>query len=232
VLPTFLSVVDDPTRDNVANTWLNGHYQFDDEGVPARPAVLVDHGVLKGFLMERSPIHGFSRSNGHGRAQAGLPVVARQGNLIVTSTVRLPFAELRKRLIAEIKRQQKPFGLIFDNISGGFTFTQADMLPQAFKVLPLVVKRVYPDGRPDELVRGVDLIGTPLQSFEKILATGDDPDVFNGYCGAESGFVPVAAVSPSLLVGEMEVDRRTPDHDRLPLLPPPLSAPASSPGVR
>jgi hypothetical protein len=85
-----------------------------------------------------------------------------------------------------------------------------------------VVKRVYADGRPDELVRGVDMVGTPLQSFEKILETGNDFAVFNGFCGAESGFVPVSAVAPSLLVGSIEVERNTKNQDRPPLLPPPL----------
>ena len=172
--------------------------------------------------LSRSPIKGFTRSNGHGRAQAGLAAVARQGNLIVSSTHQVPFVELRKQLIDEVKKQGKPWGLLFEDISGGFTTTRTGTVPQAFKVLPLVVKRVYPDGRPDELVRGVDIVGTPLASFEKILATGDDAAVFNGVCGAESGWVPVSAVSPSLLVGEIEVERREPNHDRTPILPPPL----------
>jgi predicted Zn-dependent protease len=222
VLPAFLSVTDDPTRATFGPTVLNGHYAFDDEGTPAQAVKLVDNGVLKSFLLSRSPIKDFPASNGHGRAQPGLPPVSRQGNLIVSSTQQLPFAQLRQRLVDEVKKQGKPYGLVFEDISGGFTQTEAGMMPQAFKVLPLIVKRVYPDGRPDELVRGVDLIGTPLQSFEKILATGDDDAVFNGYCGAESGWVPVSAVAPSLLVGEIEVERREPSHDRPPLLPPPL----------
>jgi len=90
-----------------------------------------------------------------------------------------------------------------------------------------VVTRVFADGRPDELVRGVDIVGTPLTSFEKILATGDDPAVFNGYCGAESGFVPVSGVAPSLLVADIEVERRAKGHERPPLLPPPLKAPSA-----
>jgi len=227
VLPEFLSVVDDPTRATFGKTYLNGYYQFDDEGVPAQRATLVDRGVLKGFLLGRSPINGFPRSNGHGRAQPGLQPVARQGNLIVESSKAVPFQKLRELLIAEAKRQGKPYGLIFDDIAGGFTFTRAGSLPQAFKVMPLVVTRVFADGRPDELVRGVDIVGTPLTSFEKILATGDDPAVFNGYCGAESGFVPVSGVAPSLLVAEIEVERRAKGHERPPLLPPPLKAPSA-----
>jgi predicted Zn-dependent protease len=222
VVPSFISVKDDPTLEKFGDIELNGHYAFDEEGVAAQPVSLVDGGVLKGFLMGRSPIKGFAKSNGHGRAQSGLPAVARQGNLIVSSTKQMPFAQLREQLIQEAKKRGKPYGLMFEDISGGFTTTRAGSMPQAFKVLPLVVRRVFTDGRPDELVRGVDMIGTPLQSFEKILATGNDPAVFNGYCGAESGWVPVSAVAPSLLVGEVEVERRSPSHDRPPFLPPPL----------
>ncbi len=123
-------------------------------------------------------------------------------------------------LIDEVKRQKKPFGMIFDDISGGFTFTGRSE-PNAFAVQPVVVWRVYADGRPDELVRGVDLIGTPLTTFERIMAAADDVDVFNGVCGAESGWVPVSASSPSLLIGEVEVQRREKANDRPPILPPP-----------
>lgn len=123
-------------------------------------------------------------------------------------------------LIEEIRRQGKPHGLIFDDIAGGFTMTQGFM-PQSFKLLPLRVWRVYPDGRPDEVLRGVDIVGTPLASLEQILCAGDDDDVFNGTCGAESGWVPVSACSPSLLVATIEVERQQKGQDKPPLLPAP-----------
>ena len=226
VVPDFISVVDDPTQRKFRDIVLNGYYRYDEEGQPAQKAVLVENGVLKGFLMCRTPIDDFPHSNGHGRASAGMTPVARQGNLITSSSKTMPFAALRALLIETVKARGKPYGLMFQDIAGGFTITQRGM-PQSFKVLPLVVYRVYPDGRPDELVRGVDLVGTPLASFEKILATGDDYEVFNGYCGAESGWVPVSAVAPSLLVGEMEVEKKEKGSERLPILPPPLH-----PGVR
>jgi TldD protein len=90
-------------------------------------------------------------------------------------------------------------------------------------VTPIMVYRIYADGRPDELVRGVDLIGTPLTSFSKIVAAGDKPEVFNGYCGAESGSVPVAAVSPAILTTQIEVQKKPKSSERLPILPPPPS---------
>lgn len=220
IMPDFISIYDDPTLPRLGATDLLGHYLFDDEGVPAQRVSLVEAGVLKNFLMSRSPLIGFPRSNGHGRRQVGLPPVSRQGNLVVASSRTVKNADLRAALIAELRRQGKPFGLLIDDIQGGFTFTGRGM-PQAFQVIPLVVYRVYADGRPDELVRGVDLVGTPLVSLTKIVATGDTPEVFNGFCGAESGSVPVAAVAPPILIAELEVQKKETSTDKPPILPPP-----------
>ncbi len=94
-------------------------------------------------------------------------------------------------------------------------------MPQAYSVIPIMVYRVFTDGRPDQLVRGVDLIGTPLVSFSKILACGDQVEVFNGTCGAESGGVPVSAASPDILTAEIEIQKKEKSSDRPPLLPVP-----------
>jgi predicted Zn-dependent protease len=220
VLPEFLSVVFDPTARTSGNQHLNGAYLFDDEGVRARPVAVVDKGVLKTFLMSRSPIEGFSQSNGHGRRQPGAEVVSRQSNLIVRSSNQVSEAKLREMLIEEIRRQNKPYGLYFRDVTGGYTLTGRRGL-QAFTVMPVVVFQVFPDGRPDQLVRGVDIVGTPLASFARIMATSDRLEVFNGICGAESGSVPVSAVSPAILVSELEVQRKPRSDERPPLLPRP-----------
>ena len=227
LLPNFISIVDDPTAAKLGSTVLLGNYPFDDEGIAAQRVTLVDHGVLRNFEMSRQPLNGFPLSNGHGRRQVGLPPESRQGNLIVESSNKVTNARLRLMLIDEIKHQNKPYGLFFDDISGGFTFTGRAQ-PQAFHVEPLVVYRVYADGRPDELVRGVSIVGTPLVSLQKIMATGDTTEVFNGYCGAESGSVPVAAAAPPLLVSEMEVEKKQTSTDRPPILPPPAHDPQAS----
>ncbi|HEY9715786.1 MAG TPA: metallopeptidase TldD-related protein, partial [Chroococcales cyanobacterium] len=177
IMPEFISVIDDPTKERLGSKPLNGYYKYDDEGVPAEKVVLVDKGVLKQFLMGRSPVKGFNNSNGHGRSAPGNAPVARQGNLIVESDKRIGYEALRGKLVEEIKRQNKPYGLLFDEIAGGFTMTRSFM-PQVFKLKPLRVWRVFADGKPDELLRGVDLVGTPLTSLEKILTAGDDDDVF------------------------------------------------------
>jgi len=220
VLPDFVSVSFDPTRRTYDGKDLIGSYQYDDEGVKARPVTVVDHGVLKTFLLSRSPVAGFQHSNGHGRRQPGHEVVSRQSNLIVESSKQVSDAELRQELIAEVKRQNKPYGLYFQEVSSGYTTTRRAGL-QAFTVVPLIVYRVYPDGRPDELIRGVDIVGTPLASFQKILATSNRAEVFNGYCGAESGSIPVSAISPAILVSEIEIQKKPNSQQRLPILPRP-----------
>jgi TldD protein len=227
VLPAFLSVTDDPTMKTLNGVQLAGHYDYDDEGVPAVRVDAVENGILKNFLMSRMPIKNFSQSNGHGRRQPGLMPTGRQGNLIVTSTNTVKDTELRQKFIEEIKKQGKPYGLYFDDIQGGFTLTQR-AAPQAFQVIPVMVYRVYADGRPDELVRGVDIVGTPLLSLNNIMLTGDTLQVFNGICGAESGQVPVAAAAPAMLFSEIEVQKRRRGTERPPILPPPGPEPAPS----
>jgi TldD protein len=219
VLPDFLSVYSDPTLKTFAATELVGYYPYDDEGVKAHRVNVVEKGVLKSFLMSRAPIQGFDHSNGHGRRQQGYKVVARQSNLVVESSQHVSRAELKKLLIEQIKAAHKPYGLFFDDIEGGFTFTQR-VLPNAFNVRPTVVYRIYPDGK-EELVRGVDLIGTPLIAFSKIVAADDQIAVFNGICGAESGWVPVSASAPGLLISQIEVQRKEKSQERAPILPPP-----------
>ncbi|MHC4080410.1 MAG: TldD/PmbA family protein [Planctomycetota bacterium] len=227
ILPDFLSVTDDPTRARLGDEDLRGFYRFDDEGMPATRVELVTNGVLQTFLMSRSPVAGFSQSNGHGRRQPGRAAVSRQGNLIISSDRAVSYKRLREMLVEECQAQGKPYGFLFNDITGGFTSTSRGG-PQAFKVLPVVVYRVYADGRPDELVRGVDIVGTPLSCFAQIIHTADDPAVFNGTCGAESGWVPVSAVSPSMLVRQIEIEKRQSSQESLPILAPPIAAPHGS----
>ena len=227
ILPDFLSVADDPTLTTFNGTPLSGHYSFDDEGQPARRVDLIKNGVLETFLMSRQPIASFSTSNGHGRSETGHMPTGRQGNLIVTSSKSVTDAELRAMLIAEAKKQNKPYGLYFEDISSGFAVTTRRS-PQAFQVIPLVVYRVFVDGRPDELVRGVSIVGTPQAALNRIVATNNKQDIFNGICGAESGSIPVSAVAPAMLVSEIETQRQAQGTARPPIIPPP---PASSKGA-
>ena len=220
ILPAGFSVFFDPTRRTLNDIDLVGAYAYDNQGVAAQRVDVVQGGVFKNFLMSRTPIEGFANSNGHGRKQTGYQPVARQSNLIVEVDDPLTRDELKARLMAMLEEQDKPFGLLFEDIQGGVT-TTGRFMPNAFNVQPILVYRIYPDGR-EELVRGVDLIGTPLTTLSRVTAADDQVAVFNGICGAESGGVPVAAASPAVLVSQIEVQKKSKSQERTPILPPPL----------
>jgi TldD protein len=227
VLPTFISIYDDPTRRELAGQQLNGYYRFDDQGVKAQKVTLIESGVLKNYLLSRRPVEGGMRSNGHGRSQGNHKPMARMANLLVESKRQVSDQELKRMLIAEARRQGKPYGLMIRDITGGNTNTSSWGY-QAFKGVPRMVYRVDVRDGKETLVRGVEIVGTPLSSINKILATGKSAGVFNGFCGAESGSVPVSAVAPATLLQEIELQRAVEGKDRPPL----LESPATSIGKR
>lgn len=224
VLFPGLSVVFDPTASELDGVKLFGNYKYDDQGVLGEPVTVVDKGILKNFLMSRTPIEGILQSNGHGRAQMGSAPFSRQSNLFVKFSRGDSDAELRKKLIKECRKQGKAYGYYFKEVFGGFTSTMR-FSPNVFNILPTVVYRIYADGRPDELVRGVTLIGTPLAVFSEIVANGDRSGVFNGFCTAESGSIPVSTISPALVIKKIETQKMPEESTVLPQ----LSAPTAKP---
>ncbi len=221
VIPQFLSIIDDPTLKSFEGTHLMGYYPFDDQGVPGQRVVLVEDGVLRNFLLSRTPVNGFQRSNGHGRASYGRAPIARMSNTIIESKSTHTNEELKELLIKEVKRQQKPFGLLIKKMEGGETNTSSYNF-QAFRATPAVIYKVDPKTGEETPVRDIEMVGTPLVSINKIIATGEDYAVFNGFCGAESGYVPISTIAPSILVSEMEFQRTSSKKEKLPLLPPPF----------
>lgn len=207
ILPEFITVIDDPTQKYEDGKALSGYYEIDDEGVPAQRTVLIENGVLKGFLMSRRPVKGFLHSNGHGRADERSKPMARMGNLIIRSSKTYSMDELERKLLELLKESGKKYGFILQHVKGGETNTSKYGF-QAFKGEPIIVYKVYAEDGRKELVRGVDIVGTPLTILNKIIATGDKYEVFNGVCGAESGYVPVSTVAPALLVEEIELQRK------------------------
>lgn len=226
IIPDFLDVYDDPTQKSAAGTELYGNYEYDDEGVRAQRTPLVEKGVLNGFLMCRTPIKDIKTSNGHGRGDMWNEPVSRMGSLFVTTSTPVSYDALRAQLLEKCKLDGKEYGLVFEDIAAGETNTSSYGV-QTLRVRPRVVKKVYVDDGREELVRGVELIGTPLAVLESIQALGNDPGVFNGVCGAESGWVSVSAIAPSVLVGEIEVQRMDRNLKRGPILPPPLHDPGT-----
>ncbi len=218
VLAPDFQVFDDPTLTSYAGKKLNGYYKFDDQGVRAKRVNVVVDGKLHDFLMTRVPLDGFPASNGHARASDGFDPVSRQSNLLIETKLPKTKEELRTMLVEEVKKQNKEYGYFFKEVTSGLTYTGKDNT-NSFNVTPLVVYRVYVDGRPDELVRGVILIGTPLSMFSNIMCAGDDPEVFVGICGAESGGVQVTAISPTILVSKIETQRAAKSNVLPPVLP-------------
>lgn len=202
--PQF-TLTDNPLRQQINSTTLNGYYTYDDQGTPAKVTTLIDRGVLKGFLESRSTSSQEVHSNGHGRGNLHLPTVSRMGNTILETRKGIPWTQLIKQFKTELQNQDKEFGYLFRNLTGGFTSTSKGS-PQSFKLTPLMAWKVYADNRADELVRGLDLVGTPLVSLKKIIVASDSLAVFNGFCGAESGWVPVSSSAPALLFKELEVE--------------------------
>lgn len=228
IIPEFLTVEDDPTLRLWKGVELNGFYHYDEEGVPAQKAVIADRGILRNYLLSRRPISGFSKSNGHGRAQFGRDPIGRMSNLFVKSSREVSAEDLKKMLIEECKKQNKPYGLLIRRIRSGDTSTGRGRY-QAFRGTPEEVFWVNAETGEETLVRGVELVGTPLITINKIIATGDDAMAVNAFCGAESGTVPVSTIAPSCLVKEVELQRKREDKQRPPILPPPLFDGAQGP---
>lgn len=222
VMPEFLSIYDDPRLEEYDGVQLNGHYRYDDEGVRASRADLVEDGVLKGFLMSRTPIEDFDRSTGHGRAENVQIPKARMANFVVEAdeSARHSDEKLKEMLIDEAREQGKPYGLLIRDVTGGSTHTLGFGY-QAFKGIPRMIYKVDVDTGDKTLVRGVEMVGTPLSAINEVLAAGEQQGVFNGFCGAESGQVPVSTVAPSVLTGEIELQRSRQMRERLPVLPAP-----------
>ena len=213
ILPDRLSVTFDPTISKYQNTVLSGDYKFDNEGIRGQRVEVIKNGILKNFLMSRIPIEGFSKSNGHGRGNLNIGTETRQSNMLIESSKPISNEALNALFVKELKKCGLSFGYRIDKVSGGLTMTGAASA-NAFYLNPLVVYRVYTDGRPDELVRGINIVGTPLAAFSQIIAESDDQKIFNGMCGAMSGSVPVSAIAPSMLVKELEF-QKTGDNQKI-----------------
>jgi TldD protein len=166
--------------------------------------------VLKSFLTSRNGIPGHRGSNGHGRGTVGHETMARMGNLIVSAREPLKPAQLEERWMAEVERQEQPFGLLVTDAESGETSTSSDAYEfQAFQIHPTEVYLVDAASGKRRRVRDVSFVGTPLAAIQGVLALGDDPAVDNSYCSAESGSIPVGTVAPSALLREIEVQRST-----------------------
>jgi predicted Zn-dependent protease len=198
---------DDPRIEKYHGKSCIGSYDYDDEGVPAGKAELLSEGKLKGFLTTRAAISRKNfEPNGHARNKKFQRAISRMAVTVVEGDEPVPMEKLRSMLLAEIRRQRKPFGMIVYETSGGETeTTRYDF--QAFGGEIAYATLVYPNGK-EVCVRGVNFVGTPLQALNNIMAVGDELELDNGYCGAESGFIPVSTITPAVLLSNLELQAK------------------------
>jgi len=204
VLPSFLSLIDDPTLKEFQGHTLVGSYDVDAEGVKAKTVNVIENGMLNNYLVGRQPVRDFPTSNGHGRAAPGSFPAPSLGVLLLKSAEAQPPEELRKKIIGMITDQGKPYAYRVDTLGPGNS--------------PRLLYRVYADGH-EELVRGAVFNELDVRALRSnLIAVGNDPLVSN-----RSGGVPTTIISPSLLFDELEVKRADTSKDKLPDYPaPPL----------
>lgn len=207
VLDLPITIHDNPNLKKFNGKFCIGSYDFDDEGTPAKDAMLIENGILKDFLSTRSA---FKKKdfvpNGHARNKKYQRPISRMAVTIVESKNGVSFDELKKKLVDEIKKQKKKFGMIVYETSGGETDTSSYDF-QAFAGAISYATLIYQDGH-EETVRGVDFVGTPLQALSNIIASGDTLHLDNSYCGAESGYVPITTISPAILLKNLELQTK------------------------
>lgn len=208
ILDARLTLRDNPKMKKFKGKICIGAYDYDDEGTPATDTVLVEDGKLKNFLSTRAAFTKKNfKPNGHARSKKHERPISRMAVMIAESSEPKRMKELKRLLIQEIKNQKKPYGLIIYETSGGETGTTRHEF-QGFQGEISYATVIYPNG--DEYpVSGVDFVGTPLQALNNIIAIGDEQEIFNSYCGAESGFIPISTISPAILLSDLELQARS-----------------------
>ena len=220
ILPAFLTLIDDPAREEHGGRALLGHYRFDAEGVRAQKTVLVREGKLESFLLSRYPLPGLPNSNGHARAASGYLPMGRASNLILTSSRALGREALLARLRELCIRNGKSQGLLIERAQS-WSQQGGTNSRQSLRLVPTRVTLVDAASGARTLVRDLDMVGTPLDLAGKIVATGDDTSVTDNLVEQESGRIPVSVVAPSLLLEEVELQRSRAKPQKAPVLPPP-----------
>jgi hypothetical protein len=214
VLSETLTLTDDPAQTSFRGRPLFGHYDFDDEGVPARRVTLIERGLLKGFLLSRYPVKGFPRSNGHARAAIGVTPSGTPGALFLTSSDPKPVEKLLARLREECRARQKPYGLWIRDLRAAVQ-QQGGGGQGSIRFVARVDLVEAATGKVTR-VRDLDLVGTPLVMAESLVAAGDDADAADVY-----SIAPASVIAPSLLLAEAELQRSETKPEKAPILPPP-----------
>jgi predicted Zn-dependent protease len=223
IIPTFLTVVDDPLMQYWQHTFLSGSYPYDDEWVPARRLVMVKDGVLQNFYFSRKPYKDTNRSNGHGRASFFQSPISRPGITLVHSQRSYDLPKLRDMLNQEIKRQGKRYGYILKEFTG-----TSQVQRSIYSVTPKDIYRLDIKTDRIERVKGLQVRTSASQVLQGIIATGNDYTAFNGSDSEDSGNAQISTVAPSLLINRLVFQRVNIPQKKTFTLPPPFR-PVQSP---
>jgi predicted Zn-dependent protease len=228
ILPTFISVVDDPLTTHFGKTPILSSYKVDDDGVRAQKITLVDKGFLKTFAMSRNPSREIKQSNGHSENGSGVA-----GNIYIQSDNKLSPAKLREKLMAMGKEDGLKEVLVVKRLSN---FAGAALEPKSLvsslmastrsevKLLPPVIiyKISIEDGH-EEPVRSAEFGNMTMRVLRDIEATGDDLSAYPIISMATSlhrggGMELSTIVTPSVLIREIELQKPSKQTELPPIL--------------
>ncbi|HMF75579.1 MAG TPA: metallopeptidase TldD-related protein [Bryobacteraceae bacterium] len=239
VVPDWLTIYDNPLQEQLQGVPLAGHYQIDDEGVPAEQVMLVEKGTLKGFLSSREPVREFNASNGHGRLPEGFgaeaPVI---GNLFVQASQTVSEKQMRAKLLEKVKAAGLKYGIVLRSLDFPSTASINELQSLGRQLQkggfartlnpPLLAYRLYLDGH-EELVRGIRFREFSAKDLRDVALASDRPYVLNyvnngssfNYAEASSDATTSTVICPSLLFDSIDLARAEDEPGKLPVVPPP-----------
>ncbi len=202
ILPPAISVTDDPNLNQINNINLIGAYQFDAQGVAAKPISLVENGILKSLLSTRVPTKRYPQSNGRARSGFGRPFIS---NLLIQAKEGKNFAQLKKELLESCKAQSLPFGIMIREIDSTFFLSGSSLS------VPILAYKVYVEDGREELIRNLSIDDFPIRELRQILAVGSDNLTLNHvYGNGDRGQgVPYSVTAPSVLLDEIVLRKDT-----------------------
>ena len=184
-----VTVIDDGTLDA-----RRGSLNIDDEGQPTQRTVLIEDGILKGYMQDslNARLMGVSRTgNGRRESFAHLPMPR------MTNTTMAAGSHTLEEMIASVER-----GLFAPNFGGG----QVDITTGKF-VFSASEAYLIENGRITAPVKGATLIGNGPEVMNRVVMIGNDLqlDAGVGVCGKNGQSVPVGVGQPSLKIAQMTV---------------------------
>ena len=184
-----VTVVDDGTLDD-----RRGSLNLDDEGHPTQRTVLIEDGILRGYMQDRlnaGLMKTGATGNGRRESFAHLPMPR------MTNTIMLPGQHDRAEIIASVKK-----GLYAANFGGG----QVDITSGKF-VFSAAEAYMIEDGKLTYPVKGATLIGNGPDALTRVTMVGNDLalDAGIGTCGKDGQSVPVGVGQPTLKIEGLTV---------------------------